>query len=377
MRRKSKICCVFNYNPLYRYPIYKEIDRVLHPDFFFGDSVFEPIKQFNPELLSGFKGYIHAKKGKKVIWHTGIGRIFNCDYTDYIITGSTNSLINWAILFYAFVFHKKVSVWCHGLKSDVSRISIKFLYKLFYKLSDRILLYGNYSKPFMEKIGVNPIKLFVIHNSLDTENQTKIYSTLRKTDLFKNHFGNSHPTIIYIGRLQKRKKIEQILEAMLQLNSDGFYINLVVVGGASDDFDFEDKVLSLNLTKQVWLYGPSYDDNINAELIFNSSACVSPGNVGLTCIHSLSFGTPVITNDNFSAQMPEFEAVKDGITGSFFHENDILDLAEKIRFWTSADDEVREKTRLICRNSILKDWSVDYQINLLKSLFSDNDLNLN
>ena len=42
--------------------------------------------------------------------------------------------------------------------------------------------------------------------------------------------------------------------------------------------------------------------------------CVSPGNVGLTAIHSLTYGTPVLTHDNFNFQMPEAEAIEENIS---------------------------------------------------------------
>ena len=55
-----KICCVFNYKPLYRYPIYKEMDEQLNCDFYFGDFVNQPIKQFPPENLGGYKKIFHT-----------------------------------------------------------------------------------------------------------------------------------------------------------------------------------------------------------------------------------------------------------------------------------------------------------------------------
>ena len=52
-----------------------------------------------------------------------------------------------------------------------------------------------------------------------------------------------------------------------------------------------------------------YNEEANAELLYNASVCVCPAEVGLTAIHSLLFGTPVVSNDNFDEQMPEFESI--------------------------------------------------------------------
>ena len=60
---------------------------------------------------------------------------------------------------------------------------------------------------------------------------------------------------------------------------------------------------------------------------------MSIGNIGLTAIHSLSFGTPVASHDNFENQMPEVEAIIDGENGFLFEENNSNDLIDKIEQW--------------------------------------------
>ena len=55
-----KICCVFNYNPLYRLPIYKLMSETFDVEFYFGDYGEEQnkrLKSFDPNQLNGFKGY--------------------------------------------------------------------------------------------------------------------------------------------------------------------------------------------------------------------------------------------------------------------------------------------------------------------------------
>ena len=79
-----------------------------------------------------------------------------------------------------------------------------------------------------------------------------------------------------------------------------------------------------------WYVGPLYDEATLGKFLYNADLCVSPGNVGLTAIHALTFGLPVISHDNYLAQMPEFEAITPGKTGMFFRENDSKDLYNKI-----------------------------------------------
>lgn len=79
----------------------------------------------------------------------------------------------------------------------------------------------------------------------------------------------------------------------------------------------QQQVKSYNLANNIWFYGACYDEIKNAALIYNADLCVSPGNVGLTAMHSMVFGTPVITHNDFKWQMPEFEAIEPGKTGDF------------------------------------------------------------
>ena len=104
---------------------------------------------------------------------------------------------------------------------------------------------------------------------------------------------------------------------------------------------------------------------LNGNLIYNGDLCVSPGNVGLTAIHSLTFGTPVLTHDYFPYQMPEFEAIHEGQTGSFFKYGNIQSLAEKINQWFDIPVS-RETIRKLCMCEIDYFWNPSFQINVLK-----------
>ena len=365
------LCCVFNYNPLYRFPIYKAMDDYFHPDFYFGDTIFQPLKQFDANKLSGFKKYINAKRclrGKFVNYANTSG-IFDKNYTHYIITGNNASLLNWKILLYARLTGRKVYIWCHGEHDYITKRWLRLFQRTFYNLASGLLVYQEYSEPYMKELGVDISKIKYIHNSLDTKVQSETYKMLKPSSIFKDHFKNDAPTVIYIGRIQLVKRIDQLVDAVELLKSEGKIVNLVIVGQNVDYPDFENKINASPVYNNIWLYGPCFDELKNAELLYNSNVLVSPGNVGLSCIHSLSYGTPVVTNDNFCTQMPEHGAIIEGVTGSFFKENDIADLACKIWEWSSKSYLDRIKVRNNARLTIEQSWSVDYQINLLKSIF--------
>ena len=357
------------------------MDLNLGCDFFFGDKIEGSIKQFNPSLLDGFKSYIHSHILKilplyyshrllwiSVIFHTNINKIFSSKYDCYLITGQTDMLVNWLILVYAKIMKKKVYAWGHGLIHRISNPFLRSYLKFFYKNLDGLFIYSEYNSKFIIDLGMNKDRIYPIHNSLDTKVQTKFYENIKASSIYHNHFSNDNPVVIYIGRLQKRKKLDQLVDAIKLLSSRGIKYNLVVVGGIEDDNEIVKYARNKNIDDQIWFYGSCYDEEKISELIYNASVCVCPAAIGLTSIHSLSYGTPVVSNDNFDKQMPECYSIRDGVTGSFFKEDDIQDLSCHIMRWCSISANERCELRKVARRDIMERWSIDYQIELLKKV---------
>lgn len=365
---KNKVCCIFNLAPHYRAPIYHLMDRELGCDFYFGDKVDAPIKLMDYKSLKGFKAVLRNTKvlSSNYWWQKGAVKLLIKPYRKYIITGSPNVLSNWIILILAKVLGKKVYAWTHGMKGNRSPKRTLFE-KLFYSLCYKILLYGNYSKKVMKSKGFDDNKLVTIYNSLDHTAQLNIRDRVSVDSIYNKHFGNSFPIVIYIGRIQKSKKLGLLVEAIKQLNEQNEPCNLVFIGKSVDGNELISQVSNLNLENFTWFYGPCYDEMKIGNLIHNADVCVSPGPVGLTAIHSMSFGTPVITNDLFNLQMPEFEVIEEGKNGAFFKNDDLQDLVEKISNWIALNTLEREATRKYCYNTIDNNWNPNNQIKILKS----------
>ncbi len=154
------------------------------------------------------------------------------------------------------------------------------------------------------------------------------------------------------------------------LKQKGFLVNLVVVGKDVDGVHLDSVVDKYNLGSHVWLYGACYDELRIGEMFYNADVCVSPGNVGLTAIHSLTYGCPVITHNNFPFQGPEFESIIQGKTGDFFQENDVNSLADTIQKWLSRSLYSRDDIRQFAYQTIDTKWNLYYQMDVLKKVFS-------
>lgn len=365
----SKICCIFNLGPLYRWPIYSLMAKELGCDFYLGDKTFTTIRTFDYQKLDGFKGYLRFKKKKHFYSLKGALRpIFNRRYKVYLVTGDISCLEIWILLFWAFFTRKKVCLWCHGWHSDCSRIA-SVLNTLFYNLADHIFLYGNYSMNYMLKRGISADKMTCIYNSLNYDQQLKLRQTTIPSDIFRRHFQNDNPNLFYIGRLQNRKRLDIVIEAMYHLANRGIATNFTYVGERSDQINLDDLIRRYHLESVTWEFGPLYDEKMKAELMVSADICISPGNIGLTAMDALMYGLPIITNDDFATQMPEYEAINEGKNGLFFRRGDAVDLANKISNWlTFTKMHTRNEISEACYKPIDEKYNPQYQLRVLKKI---------
>ncbi len=367
------LCCIFNYAPHYRLPIYKIIDKELGAHFYFGDKLYksEQIEKLDFNQLSGFQKELKThfvQCGKFIVEYTSgwISLALKFKYKNYIITPNPFSINQWLFLILCFISRKKVYAWMHGIR-DVN-ISIKSLF--FMRMYDYFLkgtfLYGNHAKRNMVSLGFKENKLHVIYNSLNYQESKKL-----RDFKFDNPFDftNFHPILLFIGRLTKIKKLDMLINAYLLLKRKGLQTNLVFIGDGPEREHLE-SIISEEDMQHIKFVGSLYEESIIAKYIYHADLCVSPGNVGLTAIHALSYGLPVITNDNFSSQMPEYEAIENGKTGVFFKENDIEDLVQKIESWFKNNSD-REFVRKNCYEVIDSKYNPFTQLDILKKVLEN------
>lgn len=349
------------------------MDKELKCDFYLGDKVYTPIKKMNYNELNGFKEELkNVILFGKWYWQSNALKTIVRPYKKYILTGEPYCVSNWFILFFAKILGKEVYLWSHGWYGDESKLK-KIIKKAFFNLSTKTLLYGNYSIDLMIKEGIPAHKLLSIYNSLDYDNQLAMRENSLDSQVYYEHFRNSDPVLIYIGRIQKIKRLDILIEAVKLLNEGNVPCNLVIIGKETDEFSLHDQVKQLNIEERVWFYGECYSEENLSELIWNASISITPGNIGLTVMHSFVYGTPVITHNNFASHGPEFEAVEPGVTGDFFKEGDLMDLKRVVEKWIFFQKSNRGDVRKNCFRVIDEKYNPHVQIEIFKELLKPNN----
>ena len=363
-----KLYQIYNSAPHYRTSIFLLIDQTWQCDYVFGEKLGD-IRQMDTSQLRGKVAKVRNRKlWGAWYWQPGVQRLLHEGCDAYIILGDTRCLSTWLFCLRARLLHRKKRIffWSHGWYGKETWME-RMVKKLFFRLPNGgTFLYGNYARELMIREGFRADRLFVIHNSLAYDKQLAIRRQLQASQVYQEHFGNAHPNLMFVGRLTKVKHLDMILKAMQLLKLRGKTYNLTLIGGGEQKEALERQAQELGLNGQVWFYGPCYDEQQLGTLIYNADLCVSPGNVGLTAMHVMVFGTPVLTHNDFPHQMPEFEAIHDGKTGTFFERGNVESLAGVIEQWFSTKAGEREEVRQACFHEIDTQWTPQFQLEVLK-----------
>ena len=368
-----------NLAPHYRAPLWRVLlnNPGWNMHFFYGDhaNVVETI-DFEREGLSLNSKQIHKVKnywwkGTVLIWQKGVIReCMKSQFEFAVFPGEMSRLSTWVAAIICRLRGVKVVFWEHGLYGNEKGFRL-ILKKAFFSLAHKHLLYERRAKKLMIEHGFAPDNLYVFFNSLDYDVHKVLRHKLQaldKKDVFPFFTNPYLPVVIFIGRLTGVKKLDLLLQAVNQINDKQTDVNLLIVGDGAHKNSLEEQGRAG--IQNGWLYfaGACYDEEKNGRYLSMSDLCVSPGNVGLTAIHSLSFGTPVCTHDNMYHQMPESGAIQAGHNGFFFKENDAKDLKVKIEDWLNLMD--RRQVRKNSYEIIDKYYNPHYQLTVFNRLVS-------
>jgi glycosyltransferase involved in cell wall biosynthesis len=305
-----------------------------------------------------------------VLWQSEALRIAtSLEFDVVVFLGSVRYLSTWIAAILARATGKRVLMWTHGVLRPETGLH-GLVRRLFYRLAHGLLLYGFRARDLLAARGFAEDRLYVVFNSLDTAAQLR---ALQAQDAeapmrARRSFGIPEKAhlLVSIGRLIEGKELHLLPPAVAQLRASGHDVHLLFVGGGPARAAIERQVAELDLQRFVHFAGEIYSETELCPLIASSDICVSPGGVGLTAMHAMIYGTPVITHDDLNEQKPEFEVIQAGVTGAFFRRGDAADLAATISNWLASSRD-REAQRIMCREFLLRSYTPENQRELIDS----------
>lgn len=154
------------------------------------------------------------------------------------------------------------------------------LWKRFIHQFDAMLAYSQRGADEYAALGFPKEKIFVAHNSVALPPSEPLPS--RPSTL------NAHPNILFVGRLQARKRVDLLLRACAELNQN---IRLVIIG------DGPERAVLESLAKEIYPSAEFMGSKHGVELkpyFAEADLFVLPGTGGLAVQEAMSYGLPVI-----------------------------------------------------------------------------------
>ena len=373
--KKNYIAMICKLMPFYRIGVFQCLSAVdgNYEFSFFGDTEEQGgIKQI-PYSYASAKGeerirWVKTKnffyKPERLLWQTGvIKEIFKSKFKVFVFEGAIAHYPIWLYALLCKIRGKKVVYWTHGNRGLDKGVKKLLRVVLFKWLGDGLFLYGHFQRDLMIKDGYDPNKLHVIYNSLRPKKQFEILESIESNEndddvqIFKNP---ENFTVVFIGRLVSSKGVLDILKIVTELKKTMIDINCIFIGKGPE----KEKMISycddFKIKDQVYFAGELYEEKHIASYFNMADLMISPGNVGLNCIHSLAYGVPVLTHDNFKYQNPEVEAITDGKTGVFYKYEDFDDMVLKLKQWMK-NKPAAKIVKKNCQDIIKEKYNPTYQ----------------
>jgi len=368
---RIRVLGVLNLLPTYRKAIINNLlnDTDIDYTFFFGKN--SNIPSLSTLNISSFAGRsVYTKLftvnnhwlGQAFLWQEKVCRpSFYSGYDVVIHTGSMYQISTWVALLIGRALGKRQLLWTHGLSNKEDNIK-GVVRRLFYRLSDGLLLYGHKAKDLLIDYGFDPDSLYVIYNSLDYNAQRKHREavTAHEINLLKERYYSRPqlPLLVYIGRLTAEKNPLLLADLLLEMQKRGQPVNLLVIGDGPERSLLENKISDHNLNNCLYVYGPCHDEAQLAPMLCAADLAIMPGYVGLSAMHYLAYGLPVLTSNDIENQKPEIEAIVEGVTGDYYEHCNVISFGDKVSEWLL---KVSQELRAACIKQIEELYNPEIQ----------------
>jgi len=184
-------------------------------------------------------------------------------------------------------------------------------------------------KAELVSMGVDPSKIFLIYNGADL----RFFDSIKVQEF-------EHPTVCYVGHLEARKNVLDLIEAFSIVLMEISNAKLMIVGGGPLFREAKKMVKELKIHDKVVFIGKaSFEES--AKVMKSSHVLVLPSLIegfGLVLAEANACYKPVIAYDVPCVR----EVVKDGVNGFLIRPRDTKELADKI-IKVLSDDTLRRR----------------------------------
>jgi glycosyltransferase involved in cell wall biosynthesis len=220
--------------------------------------------------------------------------------------------------------------------------------------------------------GWDPAKAFVALNSLDNAPMDEARRCWLERPDQLDKFRQEHkiqdgPVILFVSRLQPDNRVDLLVRATAALAPEIPGLKTVIIGNGSAEKDrLEALVRETGTADNVIFQNGIYDELKLAPWFLSASVFCYPANVGLSLIHALWYGVPVVTSGNLAAQNPEVVALENGVNGMAFEHGNLESLTSALRNILT-NDKLRTAMSAAARRTVEDKFTVTRMVDGLEA----------
>jgi glycosyltransferase involved in cell wall biosynthesis len=238
-----------------------------------------------------------------------------------------------------------VVLWGHGY-SKFDRPLKRLIRWNIARLGASVVLYNHSTADALVRAGIDRERVFAALNAMDqapiaAAREALLADPQRLEDFRQQHALTPRSagglTLAFVSRLFPENHTEVLIRAAAILHRRGVRTRVMIVGTGPDERRLRSIAARETPAGCVSFHGAIYTQQDIAPFMLAADFFVYPSNVGLSILHAMGYGLPVVVGDRVEQHNPEIEALRpagDMANGLSFRHNDPQDLARVL-------DEVR------------------------------------
>ncbi|MEQ9454462.1 MAG: glycosyltransferase family 4 protein [Phycisphaeraceae bacterium] len=256
-------------------------------------------------------------------------------------------------------------VWGHGYSKTEAGWRAKVRTRLG-RQADAMMFYSRSIAKRYEQEGFEPERLHVAANALDQTNiqhaREDWVSRPLELERFRDQHGLSHgPIALYVSRFAPANREDLLIRATPSLVERFPQFRAVLIGKGETAGELRALAEKLGVADHVLMPGAIYGDLELAPWFLAADAFVYPANVGLSLIHAMGYGLPVVVGDDLASHNPEIDALEPGVNGLTFADGDADALAETLTDLFH-DSQRREAMRDAALRTVTEDFTLEHMV---------------
>ena len=227
---------------------------------------------------------------------------------------------------------KRVVIWgqYHTANSGVLTKTIRLLW---WKLFRNVFLYTDAEKEQYRQTRSDGTVIVGMNNGLDQSDIVQARESFDRADLAawaESQQLQDRKVILSCARLDAKNRFEIMLEALPDIVRTHPQVLWCVIGGGVEEQRLRSMATELGVEEYIRWLGPIYGEQALAPWFLNAVCLIHPGAIGLSLLHAMGYGLPVVTHDNPLNQMPEFAALTPDLNGVVYEEGDVASMCQQV-----------------------------------------------